>query len=58
MAGKKGQKWSTDRPDPKIQTSVSMKPDVLKKINDIADENRWSVSATIEFICEKWINEK
>lgn len=53
MAGKKGQKWNTEREPAKMQSSVSLKPEVYSRVKRLAAEKRWSMSATIEWICEE-----
>lgn len=54
MTGKKGQKWNTDRPAPRVKSSVSLKPELFDRVKEIADDRRWTVSATIEYIIEEY----
>ena len=58
MAGIKGQKWSTDRPDRKIKTSTAIKTDVFKKLEKLSKKNKWSISSTISNIIEEYFNGK
>ena len=58
MSGIKGQKWGTDRPDPRIKKSVSLKVEYYKIIEKMALEKRWTISSTIEFVVEEYLKER
>lgn len=58
MSGVKGQKWGTERPEARVKQSISLKPELYKKIMDIASEKRWSFSATNEYLLEQHFKSK
>ena len=48
MAGKKGQKWATDRPEPRKKLNINIKPELYDKIQEKAELRKWTMSHTIE----------
>jgi len=54
MPGVKGQKWSVNRPEPKIKINTAVDKDIADKVQKIAVEKRWSISSTVAFILEEY----
>ena len=53
MSGIKGQTWKNKREKNK-QIWSSIDPELYDRIEKVAGYNRWSMSATVEFIIEKY----
>ncbi|MCP4131928.1 MAG: hypothetical protein GY754_13200 [bacterium] len=68
MAGKKGQKWATDREPPKMLVSGRVPEHIKEWVADFGDDHGWKESSAVNFLLhfckdmekefENWWSEK